>query len=149
MVKVTQTWVDAFWDHQVEASVMAAAWRHAKSQGASVPSKATARGVAGAYCSALQQVGWSSLAFNVVHTRQATPLHLDVVTPKTVLRHLEDAWAIANVAVAVHPWFTVAASKSHASRDPSPTEVCGHAASKGVGPSRWSSTGSSCRGLSP
>ena len=89
---------------------MAAAWRRAKSHGSSGHSTAAPRGAAGAFCVALNQVGWGSAAFNVVVTRQGLPLHLDVVDPKTVMRHLGDDWGVAVAAKASHPWYTKVAS---------------------------------------
>ena len=95
---------------------MASAWRRAKSHGKAGHTTAAPRGVAGAFCIALRQVGWLSAAFNVVITRQGHPLHLDVVDPKIVLRHLQDDWDIAIAITATHQWYTNKASKLYASR---------------------------------
>ena len=74
---------------------MALAWRRAKCARGSIASREIVRGVAGAYCFAFRKVGWTSLAFNVVQTKQGTSLHLELVAPKTVMIYFVDDWAIA------------------------------------------------------
>ena len=87
-VKVIKTLVNAVWDQQVEGAVMAAAWRRAQGHEANHHSKSAQFGAAGAFAAALKQVGWTAPAYNVVITRLGSPLNLNEVDPKTVLRFL-------------------------------------------------------------
>ena len=104
---------------------MSSAWRRAKHRNESAATTLAACGAAGAYLAAIKQAEWLSPAYDVVVTRQGHPLRLDVVDPKTVLRHLADDWDTSIAASATHPWFRAEAAEymRHLQRPDSPEAV--------------------------